>query len=80
MYALAGLREKALHELDGALKLFGNDPRLRRARAKVVKRRAPVLPFFGRSHFLNRGLGKLRHRLLKRLDKQMVWVLYRPAS
>ena len=69
VYALAGWREKALHKLDGALKLFGNDARLKRARAKVVERRAPVLPFFGRSHFLNRELGKLRHRILKRLDK-----------
>jgi len=28
VYALAGWREKALHKLDGALKLFGNDARL----------------------------------------------------
>jgi len=27
------------------------------------------LPFFGRSHFLNRELGKLRHRILKSFDK-----------
>ena len=69
VYALAGWREKALHKLDGALKLFGNDARLKRARAKVVERRAPVLPFLERGHFLNRKLGKLRHRMLKRGDK-----------
>jgi tetratricopeptide (TPR) repeat protein len=69
VYALAGWREKALHKLDGALKLFGDDARLKRARAKVVERRAPVLPFFGRKHVLNRELGKWRHRMLKRLDK-----------
>jgi tetratricopeptide (TPR) repeat protein len=69
VYALAGWREKALHKLDGALKLFGNDARLKRARAKVVERRAPVLPFLERSHVLNRKLGKLRHRMLKRGDK-----------
>jgi len=69
VYALAGWREKALHRLDGALRLFGDDARLRRARSKVVNRRAPVLPFFGRNHFLNREFGKLRHRILKRLDK-----------
>ncbi len=68
VYALAGWREKALHKLDGALRLFGDDARLKRARSKVVNRRAPVLPFFGRNHFLNRELGKLRHRVLKRLD------------
>jgi hypothetical protein len=64
--ALAGWREKALLELDNASKLFGDDTRLKRFRAKVVERRAPVLPFFERSHFLNRELGKLRHRMLKR--------------
>ncbi len=69
VYALAGWREKALHKLDGALKLFGNDARLKRARAKVVERRVPVLPFLERGHFLNRKLGKLRHRMLKRGDK-----------
>jgi Flp pilus assembly protein TadD len=69
VYALAGWREKALHKLDSALRLFGDDARLKRARAKVVERRSPVLPFFGRSHFLNRELGKLRHRMLKRGDK-----------
>lgn len=67
--ALAGLRDKALDKLDSALRLFGDDARLKRARNKVMKRRAPVLPFFGRSHFLNRELGKLRHRVLKRFDK-----------
>ncbi len=69
VYARAGLRDKALDKLDGALRLFGDDARLKRARARVVKRRVPVLPFFGRNHFLNRELGKLRHRILKRLDK-----------
>jgi len=69
VYALAGWREKALHKLDGALKLFGNDTRLKRARAKVVERRVPVLPCLERGHFLNRKLGKLRHRMLKRGDK-----------
>ena len=69
VYALAGWREKALRNLDNASKLFGDDARLKRFRAKVVERRAPVLPFLGRSHFLNRELGKLRHRMLKRRDK-----------
>jgi tetratricopeptide (TPR) repeat protein len=69
VYALAGLRDKALHKLDGALRVFGDDARLRRARNKVVTRQAPVLPFLERSHFLNRELGKLRHRVMKRFDK-----------
>jgi tetratricopeptide (TPR) repeat protein len=62
--ALAGQRDKALDKLDSALRLFGDDARLKRARNKVMKRRAPILPFFGRSHFLNRELGKLRNRML----------------
>ena len=69
VYALAGWREKALSKLDSASKLFGNDARLKRFRAKIVERRAPVLPFLGRGHFLNRELGKFRHRILKRGDR-----------
>ena len=69
VYALAGRREKALGKLERALRLFGDDTRLVEARGKVVKRRAPVLPSFGRGHFLNRELGKLRHRILKSFDK-----------
>ena len=69
VYASAGWREKALRKLDSAAKLFGDDARLKRFRAKVVERRTPVLPFFERGHFLNRKLGKLRHRMLKRRDK-----------
>jgi hypothetical protein len=65
VYALAGLREMSLHKLDYALGLFGDDPRLKRARSKMEQRRGPVLPFLGREHFLNRELGKLRHRILK---------------
>jgi tetratricopeptide (TPR) repeat protein len=70
VYALAGRREKALDKLDDALELFGEDARLRQARSRVENRRNPILPFFGREHFLNRELGKLRHRALKRLTKK----------
>ena len=69
VYALAGLRERALYTLDHALRVFGNNARLKQARNKVEKRRTPLLPFFGREHFLNRELGRLRHRILKRLGK-----------
>jgi tetratricopeptide (TPR) repeat protein len=68
VYALAGWREKALRKVDSASKLFGNDTRLKRFRSKIMQRRAPVLPFLGRGHFLNRELGKLRHRMSKRGD------------
>jgi tetratricopeptide (TPR) repeat protein len=69
VYALAGRREKALDKLDYALGLFGEDARLKQARSKVENRRAPLLPFLGRTHFLNRELGKLRHRILMSLGK-----------
>jgi len=69
VYASARLREKALDKLDHALELFGEDARLKQARSKVENRRAPLLPFFGRKHFLNREFGKLRHRMLKSLGK-----------
>jgi tetratricopeptide (TPR) repeat protein len=69
VYASAGLREKALDKLDDAIERFGEDARLKQARSKVLNRRSPLLPFFGREHFLNRELGKLRHRTLKTLGK-----------
>lgn len=69
VYALAGRREKALDKLDRALELFGQDARLRQARSKVENRRGLLLPFFGRKNFLNRNLGRLRHRILGSLNK-----------
>jgi tetratricopeptide (TPR) repeat protein len=69
VYAAAGLREKALDKLDLALERFGEDARLKQARSRIEKRRNPVLPILGRGHFLNRELGKLRHRTLKHLVK-----------
>ena len=69
VYAASGLRERALDKLDGAIELFGEDARLRQARSRVQNRRNPILPFFGRAHFLNRELGKLRHRAMKYLVK-----------
>src|ERR1700746_1054133 len=37
VYALAGWREKVVRKLDNASKLFGNDARLKRFRAKVAE-------------------------------------------
>ena len=69
VYSASGMRERALDKLDDALELFGEDTRLKQALSKVQNRRNPILPFFGRTHFLNRELGKLRHRTLKYLVK-----------
>jgi len=68
VYAMAGQRERSLRTLDLALGLFGDDRRLKRAYSKMEKRRSPVLPFLERGHFLNRELGKLRHRILKHFE------------
>lgn len=70
VYASSGRRMKALDTLDAALALFGEDERLRRARSRVEKRRNSILPFLPRGNFLNRKLGKVRHRVLKRLGKE----------
>lgn len=72
VYASSGRRMKALDTLDAALALFGEDERLRRARSRVEKRRNPILPFLPRENFLNHKLGKMRHRVLKRLGKENV--------
>ena len=69
VYALAGRRKMALDRLEHAMELFGGDARLKQARSKVENRRAPLLPLFGRKHFLNRELGKLRHRMFNSLGK-----------
>ena len=66
---LAGQREKAVHRLDIAWALFGKDVRLKRMRSRLQMRRAPVLPFLERNNLLNRELGKLRHRILQKLNK-----------
>src|ERR1700740_1981968 len=68
--ALAGERERTLDTLDHALRLCGNDERLKRARKKADSRRAPLLAFLGRDNFLNRALGKLRHRILMKMSSQ----------
>jgi Flp pilus assembly protein TadD len=70
VYQLAGRRVQAIDTLDAALEVFSNDARLKRARSRVEKRRSPVLFFLDRDNVLNRQLGKLRHRALKRVGKE----------
>ena len=71
VYSSAGRRDDAVEVLDKGLIYFKADPRIRRARANLGRRRAPVLPFLERGHFLNRVLGKLRHRVFGRLGNQV---------
>jgi Flp pilus assembly protein TadD len=67
VYVSAGRRDDAVETLNTAVKYCGADARLNRIRAKLGRRSSPVLPFLDRANALNRSLGKLRHRMLKRL-------------
>jgi Flp pilus assembly protein TadD len=69
VYVSAGRRNDAVETLDTALKYCGADTRIRRMRAKLGSRSSPALPFLERGNVLNRSLGRLRHRVLKRLRK-----------
>jgi Flp pilus assembly protein TadD len=69
VYVSAGRRDDAVEVLDRGLIYFRVDARIRRARADLGRRCPPVLPFLERGHFLNRSLGKLRHRVSGRLGK-----------
>ncbi len=64
VYVAAGQPEDAVRTLDGAQRCFGADSRIERVRKRLGKRRSPVSPSLSRSHFLNRQLGRLRHRVL----------------
>ena len=69
VYVSAGRRDDAVSVLDRGLIYFNADTRIRRARANLGRRCSPVLPFLERGHFLNRSLGKVRHRVSGRLGK-----------
>ena len=69
VYVSSGRREDAVAVLDRGLIYLVDDQRLRRARARMGRRRSSVLPFLERGSFLNRSLGKLRHQVLARLHK-----------
>jgi len=62
----AGELEYAVSTLYNGLQHTKKDERLVRALEQLGVRRPPVLSFLDRRHFLNRQLGKLRHRLCGR--------------
>ncbi len=64
VYRRAGKLEDALWILYNGLHFTQWDSRLVRALERLGVRRRPVLSFLDRKHFLNRQLGKLRHRLV----------------
>jgi len=69
VYVAAGRRDDAVTVLDRAAIYSSMDVRVKRARAELGKRSSPVLPFLERGHFLNRSLGKLRHRMFTASEK-----------
>lgn len=68
---LAGRKEEAVETLKNGLRLTKRDPRLVEMLRKFGLRRAPVLSFLPRSHVLNRGLGRLRSRLVRDKGKKV---------
>ncbi len=69
VYVAAGRREDAAETLLRGLKYAQRDIRLKLMLSKLIVRRRPVLPFLGRGSFLNRQLGKWRHRALEYLGR-----------
>lgn len=63
VYRRAGEREDALTTLYNGLQFTQWDPVLVRALEELGIRRPPVLSFLDRKNFLNRQLGRLRHRI-----------------
>lgn len=70
VYAKAGNQADAVEALTVGLKYTKQDVRLTRALRKLGVRRPSVIPFLERKHFLNRNLGRIRHRLLQMLGKE----------
>ena len=65
VYRLAGKRSEAIETLSQGVVMTERDGRISEALSRYGRRRAPVIPFLERDHFLNRGLGKLRNRFAK---------------
>jgi hypothetical protein len=57
-----GQRERAVKAVSRGLAIAPDDPALRAAQSAMGWRRRPVLPFLSRSNFLNRWLGRIRHK------------------
>jgi len=63
VYLRAGRKQDAVETLTSGLIFTNHDASLRRALGRLGRRRRPVLPFLDRGHFLNRALGRVRHRM-----------------
>ena len=63
-HLIAGDRRSAIGVIEDGLLVDASNPELTDLKARLGNRRRPVLRFLPRRHFLNRWLGKIRHRLL----------------
>ncbi len=70
VYLKAGDKEDAVEALQVGLTYTKQDVRLKRALRKLGVRRPPVISFLERKHFLNRYLGRARHKILKMLGQE----------
>ncbi len=70
VYRLAGRNEDAVNTLVIGLQMTRQDPRVAKALRKLGVRRPPPIAFLDRNNFLNRQLGKLRHKVLKSFRAQ----------
>ncbi|MFQ5662664.1 MAG: tetratricopeptide repeat protein [Terriglobia bacterium] len=70
VYLRAGKKEDAVETLTVGLQYTKRDVRLARALRRLGVRRPPLFPFLDRRNFINRRLGKLRHRVLPLLEPQ----------
>jgi predicted Zn-dependent protease len=68
VYVAANRRQDAIETLLMAARYAQRDGRIYRMLNQLSNRRAPVLPFLQRTHFLNRSLGIWRHRALKLIE------------
>lgn len=71
LYRRRGRIADAVETLNDGLRYTARDSRLVEALGLFGNRRPPVLSFLGRSHPLNRYLGKWRHRALGLLHRRM---------
>lgn len=67
VYLRAGRKSDAIETLEVCNDLAGRDARVKRMLQFLGRRRSAVLPFLNRKHVLNRGLGRLRHNVLRLL-------------
>jgi hypothetical protein len=62
LYLRLGRRSEALEVVQRGLRVSPGDADLSRLRRMLGVRQSPAIPFLGRSHPVNRLVGKLRHR------------------